>query len=320
MPITGLWSYTTTGNDFDAHWTDLNANRVANTLLELLLSGGYGHSDLISDIAFLTSANTGVEDLDNAFDQAASDRDNLRLTLRSKLIEFRGVVNYRLPGSGLDQALPRTFAKRSSEERTLKALEDMASVWTRVNAHAATANYTPPLVLRDGYTLATFIADVAALRAYYKTVSDAENDLRIARKERDTLLDPLRSRFVEYREAVRVEYGEEHPFYISLPDVYPSNGGSGGPTFLFHWIVTAEGDIVFWFEMPAEVTGVTNIFLREGIEQYSTGVLLNPGQGQQLTWQGVTINGEIDEVVLRDAANNVLASGVRDPTLPDPGV
>lgn len=77
---------------------------------------------------------------------------------------------------------------------------------------------------------------------------------------------------------------------------------------------------MLWFQMPAGVPGVTNILVRERTEQFTTGVVLEPGQSQQLTWQGVTISGEIDEVALRDAENNVLATGVRDPDLPDPGV
>jgi hypothetical protein len=44
--------------------------------------------------------------------------------------------------------------------------------------------------------------------------------------QRDVLLDPLRGRMVEYRQAVQVEYGDGHPFVTSLPDVSSSSTGS----------------------------------------------------------------------------------------------
>lgn len=60
----------------------------------------------------------------------------------------------------------------------------------------------------------------------YKAVVDAENDGRIAHKQRDALLGALRDRFVTYREGVAVEYGEDHPFTLSLPGVYPAPGST----------------------------------------------------------------------------------------------
>lgn len=75
----------------------------------------------------------------------------------------------------------------------------------------------------------------------------------------------------------------------------------------------------FWLEHPEGIEGVTNVLLVEGEQQFSTAVNLQPGQSQQVVWEGVTIDGELDELVLRDAENNVLAVGELDPTLPDPG-
>lgn len=121
--------------------------------------------------------------------------------------------------------------------------------------------------------------------------------------------------------SLRAKSREYGVVYVSRPGESPENGGngSGGPTFPFNSILTPEGVLVLWFQMIEGLSGVTNILVREGTEQFSTGVVLNPGQSQQLTWPNVAISGEIDEVALRDADNNVLATGVRDPDLPDPG-
>lgn len=96
-------------------------------------------------------------------------------------------------------------------------------------------------------------------------------------------------------------------------------GGDTLPTFVFNWSASGELTVIVWFQMPEGLEGVTNVLLVEGENEFSTTVSLDPGQSQQVTWENVTIEGEIDEVVLRDADNEVLARGVRDETLADPG-
>lgn len=226
MPISDLGSYVTTGQEVEAHWTDVNADRVANALAELTLPDGFTLADLTTDIAAVQAGIIGVEDLDNAQALATAARDTLRASLRERVIEFREAVNYRLKGSGYARALPDTPQEGSSEQKILKALDDMQSVWTRVDAATGEPNFTPPLVLRNNVTLAGFTTDLASLRTAFQGVTTAANDLKIARSQRDILLDPLRGRMVSYRQAVQVEYGDGHPFVTSLPDVSPSPGST----------------------------------------------------------------------------------------------
>lgn len=47
--------------------------------------------------------------------------------------------------------------------------------------------------------------------------------------------------------------------------------------------------------------------------------LLEPGQSQLVVWEGLTIEGDVDDIVLRDAAGDAVACGVRDESLPNPG-
>lgn len=328
MPITDIRSYVTTGNDFEAHWTEVNDDRAANTLPELAFPDGYKLADLAADIVQADAAITLDEDLNNAFDLVAQARDTLKNSLRDRLMEFRKAVDYRAPESGYVRALPDTPHEDASEQKTLKAADDMESLWTRLNADAAVPNFTPPLLLREGYDVAAFTADLATLRANYKSVSEAETGARIARKKRDVLLEPLKDKYVEYRQAIEVEYGEEHPFFQSLPDVYPPKSGGGTPappsppalpSFSFNWFSNGEGGTNVVFQMPSGVAGVTQFYAREGAAEVTANVVLNPGQSQQVQWPGVTISGEIDEVKLRDAEGSDVATGERDPELPDPG-
>ena len=253
MPITDIGSYVTTGEEVKSHWTDVNADRVAGGGTALVLAGGYPLATLTTDVAGVSTAITGQEDLDNAISVATTNRDNGKLTLRDRLIEFRDAVQYRLVGSGYVRALPDTPHPDASEQKILKALDDMASLWVRINADTGVPNFTPPLLLRGGFALAGFQTQLATLRTNYNAVTTAENDARIGRGQRDVRLDPLRDRFVQYRQAIAVEYGPTHPFTLSLPDVYPQPGST--PT-------------------PVPLTGVWNVPASEA--QFSWAASTNP--------------------------------------------
>ena len=255
MPISDIGSYVTVGEEFKSHWTDVNADRVAGGGTVLLLADGYSLVTLTADVGSVATAITGQEDLDNAISLATTNRDNRKQTLRDRLIEFREAVQYRLKGSGYVRALPDTPALDASEQKILKALDDMASLWLRINADATVPNFTPPLLLRGTFAVATFQSELALLRVNYKAVTDAENDARIGRGQRDVRLDPLRDRFVQYRQAIGVEYGSLHPFSTTLPDLSPPPGStpaavplSGGWNAAtgqaeFHWLGSTESTL-----------------------------------------------------------------------------
>jgi hypothetical protein len=226
MPISDLGSHVITGKEFLAHWSDVNADRTARTTVPFTLPGGYAEADLTAEVAAVEAAITAQEDLQNGLTIAMAARDAARGGLRNRIMEFRKAVEYRLKGSGYERSLPDTPHPDASEQKVLRALDDMASLWTRVNAASGLPNFTPPLLLLGGYALAAFRTDVTAMRAKFLAVTEAENGARIGRKTRDLLLGPLRDRLVQYRQGIEVEYGAEHVFTQTLPDVYDSGGSS----------------------------------------------------------------------------------------------
>jgi hypothetical protein len=153
----------------------------------------------------------------------------------------------------------------------LRALDDMADLWTRINADTTTPNFTPPLVFADGYAVAQLQTDLAALRTQFKAVVDAENDARMSRRQRDALLDPLRGRFVSYREGIEVEYGEQHAFTTSLPDVSPSPGSTPDAVqAAVAWDGVTTEAVVTW-------TGSTNPNLQHYEVRVSPGATYDSG-------------------------------------------
>ena len=69
----------------------------------------------------------------------------------------------------------------------LEPLDDLASLWAKINA-ATIPGFTGPLLLPDGYALATFLTDLAALKAAYAT-DGTTTDWRLASRG-DSALRP----------------------------------------------------------------------------------------------------------------------------------
>jgi len=129
VAITDIGSYVITGNEFEAHWTSVDADRVANSLAAFVLPDGFALADLTSAVAAVAAAITSQESLDNAFSTASNGRDAQKLALRDRVIEFRKIVDYRLDGSVYATSLPDTPAPGASEQKFLRALDDMAGGW-----------------------------------------------------------------------------------------------------------------------------------------------------------------------------------------------
>jgi hypothetical protein len=86
MPLSDIRSYVVVGQEFEAHWTDVDADRVANTLPVLSLPDGFSLAGFSADLAAVQASITGIEDLDNALGLAANDRNTSRKTVRDAIM------------------------------------------------------------------------------------------------------------------------------------------------------------------------------------------------------------------------------------------
>jgi hypothetical protein len=197
----------------------------------LKLEGALTRAGFITLKEFLDTFLIGFEDLENAREIGAAARDNLKGTLRQKLGQFRGMLRAVLPTSKYAAAAPVLPNFGADESKFLSPFDDAASLWLRINADTTIAGFTPPLVIA-GLTQALFAADILACRAAYHAIREAENNLNVARKERQTLLDDAKERMVQYRAAVEGIFGPTHPLTLSLPALSPAPGSTPTPVVL----------------------------------------------------------------------------------------
>ena len=231
MPISSIGSYLPTAQVFIAHWTAVNATLGATPLK---LKGTYALTDFIADRAALQAAITALEIPSNALAAAISDRDIKKAALKPRVAQFRNALGYYLLGNPLQNSLPVQPTFATVESKFLKPLDDMAALWAQVNALPATGagsvpGFAPPLLLIGGYPIATLTADIAALRAAYLVVSNAQVNLKIAREKRDVLLPNLRARMEQYRKAILALYAPTDPFVMSLPSLSAPSGSTPDP-------------------------------------------------------------------------------------------
>lgn len=312
MPLTSIGSYLTTMDDFGSHWDDVNMELGGSPTTDLTLQGGYTRADFLADRATLQAAITDLEDKENDRQIAASQRDTKRGELRDRLSSFRGMMLGKLPGSAYLAAAPKLPALTTSETKFLAPLDDMASLWAKVNADTAIADFTPPLLLGGGYDLATFTTDLSDMRALFLTVNTSENDQRVARKQRDALLPQARARMSQYRVLVAATFGDGHPMVVSLPDMTPPDGPRGGSstptglTLLAHsdFRVTAHWDAVagaehYLLRVQDEPPGggAPPPFIEEATTFAETTVVLGPYSPEHTVRMKVVavVNGEASE-------------------------
>lgn len=216
----------------------------------LVLPGNYAVATLTSDRTALQTKITAVETADNAVQIAASARDIKKGPMRERVRQFRTALQSYFKGYEHVAALPTIPRMNMSEGDFMQALDDMANLWTRVNAITPVPVGMPiPLTLVGGYTLANFNTDLAAIRLAFGTWNDALQGATIAREQRNALMPPLKARLVQYRLAVQSKYTSGAPLLLSLPAVSPAKGSTPPATVLSGSI---SGDVITlgWLASP----------------------------------------------------------------------
>ncbi len=229
MPITSLNSYLPTLQEFINHWTQVNTELGAGGPLTLL--GAYPVATLTTDRTALDTLMTAVTAADNAWNIARADMDIKRAALVVRLKQFRGACTAYMPGSSYQNAPPRLPATGSIIGKYLTAFDDMANLWTQINATPPTG-FTGPLTLGSTYTLATFNTDLAALRTSATAYSAASQNATIARDKRNLLMATLVQRLKQYRGAAIAKLTAGSALIASIPALTAPSGSTPKPVRL----------------------------------------------------------------------------------------
>jgi len=246
MPIEEIDDYPEKMTEFKLHWDSVNTQLGPDPANHFKLAGGYDVDGFSADLDAVVAALTNQEGLDNNLDFARADRDDLRSELRERLILFRSTVKALLPDSRYERALPDTPAERADQQKLLDAWDDIAHIWTQVNADQP-AEIGADLTLRGGYALAQFQTDLGTMRTRYDAVKATERAAKDGRGERDVLLEAAYNRMVQYRERLPLTLEPDDPLLASMPTITPTPGSTpDAVTASGQWDETSIQAVLTW--------------------------------------------------------------------------
>ena len=221
MPISGPSSYPPTIAQFVAHWNDVNTALGGGG--PLVLPDGTTVAQLSAYRDELTGFATSIQDKINDVEINRATIDSSKELLVGRLGEFNRKVRGSLSKSPFAKALPNVPSINAGESNILAPLDDMLSLWGKINA-ATIPGFTGPLLLVDGYDLATFQTDLAALKTAYGQVQNFDQDLKLERESRNAVQETSYSALRDYRAAVLGTFAPTNALVVSLPMLTPAPG------------------------------------------------------------------------------------------------
>lgn len=238
MPISSISSYGPTIIGFVTHWTAVNVFLGAGG--PLLLPGPMGVVDL-SDLGVeLQDFAISIAGKTNDVQIARRSLELSKIAILNRLGEFNRKVRGFLSHTAFVTALPYAPATNAGPGVVLAALDDMATLWAKINA-ATIPGFTGPLLLLGGYALAAYSTDLTALKAGYGTLGAGEQEETLERQRRKVALDRAYGLLVDYRKAVIGSFDPLDPLVGSLPKLTPDPGSTpDAPTATGAWDAATE--------------------------------------------------------------------------------
>jgi len=223
MPLAGPSSYVPTINEFLAHWVQVNTALGGGG--PLVLSDGTTLAILTGYRDSLMAFGSSIQGKLNDVEIARGNIEIKRAALMTRLGEFNRKVRGFLSHTAFVTALPEVPPATSSVATIVEELDDMATLWVKINA-ATIPGFTGPLTLLGGYLVATFNTDLAALKTDSTTWQNAVQDVKLERERRNDLQDKVQPALRDYRVAVQGSFAETDALVESLPRMTPEPGST----------------------------------------------------------------------------------------------
>ncbi|TXT38611.1 MAG: hypothetical protein FD138_303 [Planctomycetota bacterium] len=244
MPISGAGSYVPAINQFLPHWADVNTALGASG--PLVLPDGTTVAALTTLRDQLEAIAASLQGKLNDAQLASADVAQKKLALMGRLAEVNRKVRGFLSHTIYAAALPEVPTVSSAPGIILEAMDDMASLWSKINA-ATIPGFTGPLALLNAYPIATLATDLAALKAAYAALQGANQDVDLERKLRLAAQDKAYAAVRDYRKAVGGLFAETDPLVLTLPKLSPDPGATPDPiTASISWDVTQQKAKLTW--------------------------------------------------------------------------
>lgn len=270
MPIKSLGSRLPTIEEFLEHWKKVNKAMGGS---EFTLVGPYSVSHLQSDRDRIASLSAAVDDLETVLEGSRRDRDLVRESIRSRILQFNNAVRGQFDETPYvdDLRLPPAF--KASPEVWSSSIKSVLALWTKIDRNRpAVAGFAPPMKLSDGYLAQSLEADFKKLEAALAAVESIEKETRHARESRDAVFGPVYKKLKQYRLVVKSVLPPESPLLETVPTLTPSVATAEKPFVLRgRWNPTNTRAELSWTFPLSAGTGTFEIRLSKDKGGTSTG-------------------------------------------------
>lgn len=231
MPISGPSSYSPTLNQFVPHWEAVNTALSVGGPLVLRNPSGtspatLNRANLVTMRTDLTGLHTEIQGQINTVELAAAELRTMKDDLHLRAGQFNDKVRGPLGNTPFAAALPPLPTPTDGMGVFIPPLDDIATLWTKLNAAAGISGFTPPLLLLGAYPLADFGTALASLKVQFEVVAKEELGVTLKIGERNALQDLIYPVLKAYRQTVPTYFAANSSLISSLPRLTPEPGST----------------------------------------------------------------------------------------------
>ena len=231
MPISGASSFIPTLNEFLPHWEQVNTALGAGGPLVLRNPNGtspptLNRAALVAMRNDLQAKHADITGQINDVEIASASLKAMKEALHLRGGQFNDMVRSELAGTTLAEALPLLPSPGDGQEVFIEPMDDVATLWPKINAAADIAGFTPPLLLLGGFALADFTTALALLKTQFETVRKEEFLVTFKIGERNKLQNLIYPVLKAYRLAVPTKFAADDPLIATLPKLTPDPGST----------------------------------------------------------------------------------------------
>ena len=231
MPVSGASSYIPTLNDFLPSWDLVNTTLgVAGPLLLRNPNGTtpptVSRADLVTMRNDLQAKHTDITGQMNNVQIAAAALKAMKEDLHLRGGQFNDAVRSDLAGTTYVEALPILPWPGDGQAVFIEPMDDISTLWAKINAAVGIPGFTAPLLLLGGYTLAEFNTALGLLKTQFETVHKEDFLVSFKIKERNRMQDLIYPILKAYRLAVPTKFAATDPLVVTLPKLTPDPGST----------------------------------------------------------------------------------------------
>ena len=234
MPISGASSFVPTINEFLPSWDLVNTALGAGGPLVLRNPNGpspatLNRADLITMRDAIQVKHTDITGQINNVELAAAALKGMKVALHLRGGQFNDAVRSDLAGTTFAEALPLLPQPGDGQGVFIEPMDDVSTLWAKINAAVGIPGFTAPLLLLGGFALADFNTALSSLKTQFETLRKEQFLVTFKITERNRMQDMVYPVLKAYRQSVPTKFPATDPLVVTLPKLTPDAGSTPDP-------------------------------------------------------------------------------------------